>query len=129
MRFVIKIKDNLRFAYIIANKEFLIHFVHYIQQDKKYMQGINLTNGKVGQFRTYQKDRIITKFDNESEANLYDLTDISDHAFSVLVTTNSRSKRVSKPKIGTFDINFTGFKQVDKDRLIKMAEDKKLAIR
>lgn len=67
------------------------------------MQGVNLTTGKVGQFRTYQKDRIITKFDNESEVNLYDLTDNSDHTFSVLATTNPRSKKSTTTKIDTFD--------------------------
>lgn len=121
-------EGKLIFAYISANKEFLIHVVHYIRQDDKYIQGINIIDGKSGQFRTYRKDRIIAKFNTESEAKLYSLADNLDHAINVWTTTNPRLQS-SSTSFNTFDIHFTGFRQADKERLIKLAEEKELTIR
>lgn len=115
----------LRFAYISVKKEFLIHTVHYIRQDDKYIQGIDLSSN---QFRTYRKDRVICKFDNEKDSFLYNLADNLDHALAVLATTNLRVRN-SAPKIDTFDIHFIGFKKADKERLIILAEEKELTVR
>jgi hypothetical protein len=123
-----RMSGKLIFAYINVRKEFLIHVVQYIRQDEKYIQGINITNGDNGQFRTYRKDRIIAKFDNELDANLYDLADNLDHAIDVLESTIPRLQSKSAA-FNTFDIHFTGFKQADKQRLIKLAEEKELTVR
>lgn len=119
---------KLIFAYINVKKEFSIHVVNYIRQDEKYIQGIYITNGDSGQLRTYRKDQIIAKFDNELDANLYDLADNLEHALDVLATTIPSSKSTSA-SLNTFDIHFTGFKQADKQRLIKLAEEKELTVR
>lgn len=119
---------KLIFAYINVKKEFSIHVVHYIRQDEKYIQAIYRTNVDRGQLRTYRKDRIIAKFDNEQNANLYDLADNLEYALDVLATTIPSSKNTSA-SLNTFDIHFTGFKQADKQRLIKLAEEKELTVR
>ncbi|OCG19157.1 hypothetical protein A9G23_09445 [Gilliamella sp. App4-10] len=119
---------DIEFSYSDANDDISYRLLNLNkvlinQHSEIYFSGICAVRDQI---RTFKVDCIISTI----EYNYHDYS-IKQFLTQVLQISNNAgsSRKKSKTKKETFDVHFTGFKQSDKKRLIKLAEEKDLTVR
>lgn len=111
--------EELHFIYINAKGQINAHTAINVSYSENHIQGICT---KAHQLKTYRKDRILKQF-NTTAAALAALGNYSKSDYTHLITPSSPRQKE------TFDICFTGFKKIDKERLTECALANGLMVR
>ncbi|WP_249353317.1 hypothetical protein [Escherichia albertii] len=93
--------EELHFVYINANGRIGVHSIQSISYSENHIQGICKNTDRI---KTFRKDRILKQYDSPEQA-------IQECA-SFLPESYSHLTKQSGPKKNTFDVCFTGFKNV-----------------
>lgn len=110
--------EEMHFVYINANARIGAHSISSVSHSDYHIQGICRSAHAI---RTFRKDRILQKFASIDEAQ--------QACLSFLPENYTHLTKVTKPRALTFDVCFTGFKKVDKERLVEVAEAHSLTVR
>lgn len=108
--------DDMHFVYINAHGCIAAHSIENISHSESHTQGICKNTHSI---KTFRNDRILKQC-SSSEQAIQECSTFHLEDYSHLIKA---------PKLSTFDICFTGFKKIDKDRLIEIASAQGLTVR
>lgn len=108
--------DKMIFIYRDARGAITSRHVESVSESDNYIQGLCLT---AGELRTFRKDRILEHIED---------TSIINDRLNYHIETNP-SPKAHRPPRNSLDVCFTGFQKIDKETLIKLAEEAGLAVR